>query len=130
MSTPAQRRLPVLIRDERGFTLVEVLVAAALFLGVFMTLATLFAQATTGFTGTRLITASTLAQSAMEEAINARFQESIRRTERSNQVLWEIDRTVERVSDRLIDVRVTVTRASDSKVYASLWTQLYRPIAP
>jgi len=115
------------LSNENGFTLVEVLVAAALFLTVFMTLAALFAQATTGFSGTQLIAASMLAQAEIEEAVRSDGPESRLWTEQSNRVLWEIDRTVERTSADLLDIHVTVKRVSDGKVYASLWTQLYRP---
>lgn len=113
--------------NERGFTLVEVLVSAALFVGVFVTLSTLFAQATTGFSGTRIIAAATLAQSAMEEAIAAGNPKSREWTERSNRILWNIVQGVEPASDGFLTVRVIVTRVSDGKVYASLWTQLSQP---
>lgn len=112
---------------EAGFTLVEVLVAAALFVGVFVTLATLFAQATTGLSGTRLLSATSLAQTAMEAAIQMDSPASGGWTVRANRILWEVEQTVEQTKSDILRVSIVVRRVSDGKVHASASTELYRP---
>ena len=113
--------------NDQGFTLVEVLVAAALFVGVFVTLATLFVQATTNLSGARLISATLLAQAVMQEAVGSDAPETGRWTVRSNRILWEVERTVEQAKDDVLRVGVIVRRVSDRKIHASLWTEIYRP---
>lgn len=116
--------------DSSGFTLVEVLLASAVFVVVFMMLATLFGQATVSFAGTRLLTATQLARSAMERALASGTPISGLTTVRSNRVAWEIEQSVETASEEILEVRIVVKRVSDGKVYASLWTQIYKPNQP
>jgi prepilin-type N-terminal cleavage/methylation domain-containing protein len=121
------RRIPPWSRNNsRGFTLVEVLVAATVFAVVFLTIVTLFARATTGFAGARLLTATMLAQTAMEEALSGESPDSKTWTSTANSVIWEVQRTVDRTSGSVWTIRITVKRQSDGKVYATLWTQAYR----
>ena len=110
-----------------GFTLVEVLVAAAVFSVVFLTIATLFARATTDFAGTRLLTATMLSQAAMQEALNGDALNSRTSTLNSNGVTWELQQTVDQGPGDLWTIRITVRRQMDGKEYATLWTQVYRP---
>ncbi len=110
-----------------GFTLVEVLVAAAVFATVFLTIVTLFARAATDFSGSRLLTATTLAQTAMEEALKAESLLPATRTVIANRIRWEVQQSVEELPGNVWMIEIAVRGQSDKRTYATLWTRAYRP---
>lgn len=123
----APLRSKPLRRVRGGFTLVEVLVAAVVFATVFLTIVTLFSRAATDFSGSRLLTATTLAQAAMEEALKAELLPSARWTVNANRIRWEVQRRVEELPGNLWTIEIIVKRQSDERTYATLRTQAYRP---
>jgi len=112
--------------DESGYTIIEVLVAAAVFAVVFMMIAVLFVRTTTEYSGWQLLTATQLAQTAMEEALAGRFDESATWTTHANGVEWVVRRELEEETENLWTIRITVDRRNNGKTYAKLWTQMYR----
>jgi len=120
-------KCPSLLRDESGFTLVEVLVASAIFVGVFLMVTTLLARATTDYLGRRVLTATQLAQAEMEDALGAGTLEPHRATIRENGITWDILTDTHTATGGLWSIEVRVIRHVDSTVYATLWTQVYRP---
>lgn len=107
--------------------MVEALVAAAVFATVFLTIVTLFARATTDLSGARLLTATALAQTAMEEALRTESLSPATRTVSANRIRWEVQQSVEELPGNMWMIAIAVRGESDKKTYATLWTKTYRP---
>ena len=117
------------LRSQAGYTLIEVLVAAAVFVSVFVTIALLFARTTSEYSGWQILTAAQLAQTALEGTLAQRTLDSDTWTVQANGVSWQIEKHVEEAAENLWSITISVRRVKDQKAYASLWTQVCEPTA-
>ncbi|MCX6826068.1 MAG: prepilin-type N-terminal cleavage/methylation domain-containing protein [candidate division Zixibacteria bacterium] len=111
-------------RNEKGFSLMEVLIASTVFMIGFTIMVFLLSQITGKYSSKEKIIAYQLAVSKMEETLASGDYISGSLTETSSGLTFIIDRLVEQ-QEKLITIRINITRASTGKTLISLYNEKY-----
>jgi prepilin-type N-terminal cleavage/methylation domain-containing protein len=109
------------VRTESGYTLVEMLVASAVLLGVLVPATLFLGKITTGRKGRDLIIASQLAESEMERTTSHELYENSEKQIRLDNRNWRIIRNIEE-DQGLVDIRIHVFKAKKPKPVFTLKT--------
>ena len=107
--------------SEKGYTLVETLVASAILMGVLIPATLFLGKITISRTGQDLIVATQLAQEEMERTITFELYTNDNRTVQLDQKTWTLVREIDK-KQGLVMIQVKVYRVSKIKAIVELKT--------
>ena len=110
-----------MFRTEKGYTLVETLVASAVLLGVLVPAMFFLGKITTGRKGRDLIVASQLAESELEKTTAREVYENSEEQIRSDNRDWRIVREIKE-NQGLIEIRIRVFKSQNPEPIFTLKT--------
>jgi prepilin-type N-terminal cleavage/methylation domain-containing protein len=113
-----------LIINEKGYTILEVMIASAIFAVVLIPMVALLGNVLIKYSTSDLITATNLAREEMEKTLHDRAFKDMQKSVQMGNVNYKIIKKVENKDDLLL-IRVEVFRAKDNKALASIYTEKY-----
>ena len=114
-------RFKSLLRDTRGYTLVETLMASAIFLGVLVPACLLAGRLALSRHSHEVLIATQLAQTEMERTLAGALYDDEEKLVAFDQKNWRLKREIERRDD-LIIIRVLVFRGARAQALLTLQT--------
>jgi prepilin-type N-terminal cleavage/methylation domain-containing protein len=111
-------------RNQKGFSLMEVLIASTVFMIGFTIMVFLLNQIIGKYSSKEKVIAYQLAIKTMENTTASNDFTSGKITETNSGLAFIIDRIIER-QDNLVTIRINVTRASTGKQLMTLYNEKY-----
>lgn len=115
------RSMLTLWNDDQGHTVVEVLVALAVFSAVLVPAMQFTAKAMSNSKARDLITATRLAQSAMEQAISGEDFLRYEKVIRVNEIPWRLQRNF-KIEEGLVAIQIQVFKKDATRPLVELQT--------
>ena len=112
------------VADQKGYTILEVMVASAVFAVVLIPTVALLGNVLIRYSTADLITATNLARGEMERTLHDQAFEDEQKTVQLGNLSYKIVKKIENRDDLLL-IRVEVVRARDGKILASVYTVKY-----
>jgi prepilin-type N-terminal cleavage/methylation domain-containing protein len=119
-----KKRLKILLTEQKGYTILEVMIASAVFAVVLIPMVALLGNVLIKYSTSDLITATNLAREEMERTLHDRAFEDGQKNVQMGNLSYKIIKEVENQDDLLL-IRIEVFRAKDKKVLASIYTEKY-----
>ncbi|SYZ73743.1 hypothetical protein TRIP_C60013 [Candidatus Zixiibacteriota bacterium] len=112
------------VADQRGLTLLEVLIASSVFMIGFTIMVFLLNQMQGRFSSKEMVLAYQLAKEEMEKTLAANNFESLTKTEIRSKISFFVERQITD-NDGLVSIRINVTRAKTGKKLVTLYDEIF-----
>jgi len=112
------------LKQQEGYTILEVLIAATIFAVILIPMLALLGNVLNKYSSSDLILALNIAQEEMERTLHNREFESAEKEINQNNIHWKIKKEIKEI-EKLLQIRIEVSRVKDGKVLADLYTEKY-----
>lgn len=119
-----RKKSKILATDQKGYTLLEVMIATAVFAVVLIPMVALLGNVLIKYSTSDLITSANLAREEMERTLHDRAFEDGQKNVQMGNLSYKIIKKVENKDDLLL-IQVEVFRTKDNKALASIYTEKY-----